>query len=275
MIKKQNLFDEIVLPQDWKIKFPEDIPAENVSLLWQERQWLESHEHLHGSREILAVISGQALLRLDGHLVRISPGEILVIDPWLRHTSGHLPDDSAVFWWCKLAPRGFTTLLWQKNRIVSYQIMKSEEFVRQLDQTLSEKKNAAVVPELQYYVAGLICQSIRMIPDQISSPQGSSRPETSVQKVLAWLENLPALKCSLSEAAALTGYSCPHFQRIFKQYTGKSFHDYLQVRRVERFHGLLSLGNIAKKEIATQLGFTSTAALNHWERELHKFHEKK
>ena len=272
MITKKDLSGKIDLPQKWKLKFPADLPAGNFKLTPQQRHWLESHEHFHGSREILAVISGQALLRLDGRLVRVSRGEILVIEPWMRHTTGHLPDESAVFWWCKLAPDSFRTLLWRQNRAESYQVMKSNEFVRLLDQAFSEKGTAAA--ELQYFVAGVICRSIRIMLDQNSSSQDRPDREIAVQKVLHWMETLPVLKCSLGEAASRAGYSLPHFQRIFKEYTGRSFHDYLQVRRAERLHGLLSFDNITKKEIATQLGFASTAALNHWERELHKFSEK-
>ena len=89
-----------------------------------------------------------------------------------------------------------------------------------------------------------------------------------MQKVLAWLENLPVLKCSLREAASLAGYSQTHFQRLFKQTTGKSFYDYLQQRRLERYRDLRSKRNIIKKELASLLGFASTAALNHWERRI-------
>ena len=265
----KNLSNKIDLPQKWKMKFPKDIPARDVKLMPQERLWLESHEHFHGYREILAVISGQALLRLDGRPVRISRGEFLAIDPWVRHTSGHLPNESAVFWWCILDPGRFRCLLWRRNQIDSYQIMRSEEFVRMLNQTFSEKNAESVAAELQYFIAGLICRFIRKMPEHVPYSQDSLHQETAVQKVLAWLENLPVLKCSLSEAASLAGYSRPHFQRLFKQYTGRSFHDYLQVRRVEKLHDLHSLGNIAKKEIAAQLGFGSTAALNHWEHGLH------
>ena len=264
------LFDKIDLPPEWKMKFAKDIPARNVKLTPQERNWLECHDHFHGYREILAVISGQALLRLDGRLVRITRGEFLAIDPWVRHTSGHLPDESAVFWWCILDPGYFRCLFWRRNRIDSYQIMRSEEeFVRMLNQTFSEKKAEPVAAELQHFIAALICRFIRKMPEHDPYSQGSLHQETAVEKVLAWLENLPVLKCSVNEASSLAGYSRPHFQRLFRQYTGRSFHDYLQVRRVEKLHALRSLGNIAKKEIAAQLGFASTAALNHWEHGIH------
>ena len=99
-MKKKPTADKVVLPSKWKMKVFTDNFSGKLRLSAQLRRWLESHEHFHGNREILAVISGRALLCLDGRPVRLSRGEFLVIDPWVRHTSGHLPDDSAVFWWC-------------------------------------------------------------------------------------------------------------------------------------------------------------------------------
>ena len=247
------------------MKYPSDLSGGNLELTPQEWNWLESHDHFHGNREILAVISGRAMLRLDGRPVRVSRGEFLVIDPWVRHTSGHLPDKSAVFWWCMLLPDRFRCLLWRRNRIDSYQFIQSKEFVQLLNQTFSCSVTAAA-GELQHFIGGLICRFIRLMEDSASPASDSLQQETSVQKVLAWLENLPVLKCSLGEAAALAGYSQTHFQRLFKQTTGKSFYDYLQRRRLERYHDLRDNKNFIKKELANLLGFASTAALNHWER---------
>ena len=259
---------QIDLPREWEIKYPADIPARNLRLKPQDRVWLESHEHFHGNREILAVISGRALLCLDGRPVRLSRGEFLVIDPWIRHTSGHLPDPSAVFWWCMLLPGGFRCLLWRRNRIDSYQITESGEFVRLLNQTFSGSATAAAAAELQHFIGGLICRFIRLMDDSSVLAPDRLQQENAVQKVLVWLETLPVLKCSLGEAASLAGYSQTHFQRLFKQTTGKSFNDYLQQRRLERYLNLSNKRNIIKKELANLLGFASTAALNHWERRI-------
>ena len=264
-MKKKPTADKVVLPSKWKMKVSTDNSFGKLRLSAPLRQWLDSHEHFHGCREILAVIRSRAVLCLNGRPVRLSPGDFLVIEPWVRHTMGHLPDDSAVFWWCMVEAGRFRMLLWRHNRIDSYQIIESEDFARLLDQTFSEAGNPAVAAELQHFVGGLICRFFRTVTDPVPLSDAILYQETSVQKVLAWLENLPVLKCSLREAASLAGYSPTHFQRLFKQTTGKSFYDYLQHRRLERYQDLCSKRNIIKKELASLLGFASTAALNHWE----------
>lgn len=267
MAKKRALRADL-LPPEWKLKRAADFSGRKLKLTPEERQWLDCHEHSHGRREILAVIRGQALLRLAGQNVRLSEGEFLVIEPWVRHTSGHLPDESAVFWWCMLSPGRLSFLLWRRNRIESYQIMKAGDFVRLLDQTLAETAPAAAA-ELQHWIGALICRFFRTRSDHIPLPGGELHQETVVEKVLAWLDNMTVLKCPLAAAASLAGYSPAHFQRLFRKYTGKSFHDYLQRKRLERYHALRGKSGISKKEIAWLLGFDSTAALIHWERSAH------
>ncbi len=262
-IAEKNASRTIVLPKQWKIR---QIPAsgeKELPLTDEQRNWLDDHEQSHGSREFIAVIRGSALLRVGGHPVRLNRGEFLAIDPWVVHTVGHLPDKSAVYWWCMLEPGRFNMLLWRHNRIDSYQIMEAGNFVRMLGQTLAKSRDPSVSAELEHFAAGLICRFFRMRQSDEKLHQ-----EKAVQKVLAWLEDTAVLKCSLTTAASLAGYSRTHFQRLFRQYTGESFYAYLQRKRLERYRVLCRKSMVPKKEMAYLLGFTSTAALNHWEREI-------
>ena len=260
---EKNVSEVFILPKQWKMRQLSEFGKNELFLTREQQNWLDNHEQSHGSREFLAVISGTALLRVDGRPIRLNQGEFLAIDPWVLHTVGHLPDESAVYWWCMLEPGRFNMLLWRQNRIDSYQIMEAGNFVRILDENLSGSRDPAMVAELEHFVAGLICRFFRMRRTDEKLHQ-----EKVVQKVLAWLEDIAVLKCSLTTAASLAGYSRTHFQRIFRQYTGKSFYDYLQEKRLERYHVLCRKNLITKKEMAYLLGFTSTAALNHWEHEI-------
>ena len=260
---EKNVSNTFILPEQWKMRQLSETAGKDLSLTKAQRNWLDNHEQSHGSREFLAVIRGSALLRVGGRPIRLNQGEFLAIDPWVWHTVGHLPDETAVYWWCMLEPGRFNMLLWRQNQIDSHQIMEAGNFVRILDQTLSGLRDPETVAELEYFVAGLICRFFRMRHTDEKLHQ-----EKVVQKVLAWLEDTAVLKCSLTTAAALSGYSRTHFQRLFRQYTGESFYDYLQRKRLERYRALCRKGMISKKEMAYLLGFTSTAALNHWEQEI-------
>jgi len=260
---EKNLSESFNLPEQWKMRQLSEPEESKLTLTRAQRIWLDDHEHSLGCREFLAVIRGTALLRVGGRPIRLNQGEFLAIDPWVWHTVGHLPDETAVYWWCMLEPGRFNMLLWRQNRIDSYQIMDAGNFVRILDQTLSKTRDPSISAELEHFVAGLICRFFRMRQSDEKRHQ-----EKVVQKVLAWLEDTAVLKCSLTTAASLAGYSRTHFQRLFRQYTGESFFEYLQRKRLERYRALYRKNTISKKEMAYLLGFTSTAALNHWEQEI-------
>ena len=262
-MEKKDISETFIPQKRWKMRQPSELAKREVSLTDEQRTWLDNHEQSHARREFLAVIRGTAVLRMGGHPILLKRGEFLAIDPWIWHTVGHLPDDSSVYWWCLLEPGQFNMLLWRQNRIDSYQIMDAGNFVRELEQTLAAPRDPATVAELEHFVTGLIFRFFRMRQTDEKLHQ-----EKVVQKVLAWLEDTAVLKCSLTTAASLAGYSRTHFQRLFRQYTGESFNDYLQQKRVERYIALCQKSSITKKELAYLMGFTSTAALNHWEQEI-------
>lgn len=68
---------------------------------------------------------------------------------------------------------------------------------------------------------------------------------------------------SLETLAGLTGYSPGHFARLFRDFTGKTVHQYVEQRRIEAAVKYVSQGFNAKS-IASRLGFSSAPAFYHW-----------
>ena len=66
----------------------------------------------------------------------------------------------------------------------------------------------------------------------------------------------------LPQMAAMAGFSKYHFSRLFTQYTGHSFCDYLNLRRIHAAEILLSDNNLTITEAAMQSGFSSIATFN-------------
>lgn len=66
----------------------------------------------------------------------------------------------------------------------------------------------------------------------------------------------------LQQIAAMAGFSKYHFSRLFTQYTGRSFCDYLNLRRIHAAEILLSDDNFTITETAMQSGFSSIATFN-------------
>lgn len=67
---------------------------------------------------------------------------------------------------------------------------------------------------------------------------------------------------SLEDVASLIGFSKFHFSRLFHQFTGTSFYDYLSLRRLKAAESLLLNPSLPITEIALQSGFSSISTFN-------------
>lgn len=67
---------------------------------------------------------------------------------------------------------------------------------------------------------------------------------------------------NLDKMADMAGFSKYHFSRLFTQYTGHTFCDYLNLRRIRAAESLLSEDNLTITEAAMQSGFSSIATFN-------------
>ncbi len=67
---------------------------------------------------------------------------------------------------------------------------------------------------------------------------------------------------NLESIASTTGFSKYHFSRLFKQYTGFTFCDYLNYRRIKIAEELLAKPDYSITEVALQSGFPSISTFN-------------
>lgn len=73
---------------------------------------------------------------------------------------------------------------------------------------------------------------------------------------------------SLDAVAAAAGFSKFHFSRLFKQYTGFTFCDYIRHRKIKIAEELLNQSDLSVTEIAMQSGFVSLSTFNRVFRQL-------
>ena len=270
MIQKIRI-DGLDIPASWSFFTSETCREASGKLSSGKKLWLKNHEHSHVYPEILAVVRGECLLRASNRTLELREGEMILLKPQERHTSGHLPDDHAVYWWCMLAPGRVEMLLWRNSRLNSISRMEIGSFDQVLERILKEWSDPAARPYAEYeirnIISALICDFFRR--NQIQDNRSENTYQNAVmQKILIYIDSAAAVNCPLSSLASLAGYSRTHFQRLFHEYTGCSFRDYMGKKRIDRYNSLHEKINLSKKEIANLLGFSSTAALNHWEKKL-------
>ena len=275
MIRKIKVND-LDLPAAWNLLTSAECREAMGKLSSAQRHWLKTHEHSHVYQEILAAVRGNCIFKVEDRILELHEGEMILIDSRERHTSGHLPDKQAVYWWCLLAPGKLEMLLWRHNRLDSISTQEIGDFSRILTRILNGLSDPDARPyaeyELAHIMSGLVCNFFRQ--DLIRpSPQKKSFQDAAMQKILVYIDSIAAMSCSLNSLASMAGYSRTHFQRLFHEYTGTSFRDYLEKKKLDRYHRLCEKKNYSKKEISDILGFSSTAALNHWEKKLKRKHK--
>lgn len=97
-----------------------------------------------------------------------------------------------------------------------------------------------------------------------SSSQNSKKREY-IRKFLTIIEFIDthyADNLNLEAIADASGFSKYHFSRLFKQYTGFTFCDYLNYRRIKEAELLLTQQECSITEVALQAGFTSISTFN-------------
>ena len=99
------------------------------------------------------------------------------------------------------------------------------------------------------------------IPSLNPSTSLSVMPKSRLNRVLAYVEENIEDAVHLSTLAQTAGMSVYHFAKVFKASTGKSPHQYILQRRIERAKVLLSKPDLSLSEISLQAGFSDQSHL--------------
>lgn len=82
------------------------------------------------------------------------------------------------------------------------------------------------------------------------------------QSLLSYIDSHYMLSLNLDEIAESIGFSKFHFSRLFKQYTGYTFCDYITLRRLKVAEELLAKPQLSIAQVAAQAGFSSISTFN-------------
>ncbi len=80
--------------------------------------------------------------------------------------------------------------------------------------------------------------------------------------VFVYLDEHFAENLTLEKVADVAGFSKFHFSRLFKQYSGYNFYDYLCHKRIDAAESFLMDPGISITEVALQSGFSSLSTFN-------------
>ncbi len=94
----------------------------------------------------------------------------------------------------------------------------------------------------------------------ISSAPTGFKSRTSLSNVCSYISEHFTEDISLEDISAYAGFSKFHFERIFREYTGMTYYQYLQQMRINYAQTLLSNPELTLTDISGQAGFASCSA---------------
>ena len=92
------------------------------------------------------------------------------------------------------------------------------------------------------------------------TPSYRSKYSEQMMGICGYISAHCAENLTLDQTAGMSGFSKYHFERIFKQYTGTSFYQYLTQKRLSMAEELLTDFSTTITEVAYRSGFSSGAA---------------
>jgi len=230
--------------------------------------------HMHSAVEVILPQQGVAVYHLPDRIYRVEPGQVLFVPSGCSHALTET-DDTVRY-----------LLLFEPNPLYSLQDMPKISAVTQNPVYLAEPN------ELQSRVRELLMQTVNsyfqrepmwntrcysyllqayallgkqyLLSSSAPQPAAVRRsidPEI-MNSAITFIGEHYMKDISLEDVALFTGFSKYYFSRIFKEFTGIAFSDYLAVKRVNAAADLLIRTNHSIRKITNEVGFGSVATFN-------------
>ncbi len=233
----------------------------------------KSNYHNHNFFELVYVVNGKGLHKLDNDIREITVGDYMFMDYSTFHEYEALTDDFAVINCLFLSKaidktmsdcRDFNELLKSYNLRLSNFIFKEKTVNRFFKDTDNEigailqdmckecgEKQAGYIDYVKSSLIQIIIKTIRQtavdIKDDFSPP---------VLKVLNSIEQRYCERLQLSDIANELFISVPYISLKFKQETGVTFSEYLKNVRIQKACALLTTTDLKVHVIAEKVGYS-------------------
>lgn len=270
------------LTYDWEAVNEEyEIPpflSQTSMRFWYNTQNTGFSTHWHDAQELIIPLDGNYTVIVQDTTYTLQPGDILIIPPGILHSI--------------LSPVCGTRFIFLYELNIFCQLT---DFIR--TQSLLAKPvlmNADTYPEIYETQISLIMQAASYYWGNSSSRQlsiyaclmnfyacytefcasqnplsatasGSPSPKNYSRKLMHLLEFIQkhyTKTISLEDAAQRAGLSKFYFSRIFKQYTGQTFYDYLSFVRIQAAEALLKDTSTPVSDIAHACGYSNMSTFN-------------
>lgn len=251
---------------------PVNFPPNSSFRFWVNKESRNYEQHWHTSTEIIVPIENQMMVRVKQREYLLNPGEIFVIPDGELHELLYMENGVRLVFLFNLSVlqpiSGFPYL----NSTFSQPVL-----IRPTDAIYHTEMELLYLMFEDYYRQSSLRELMifsKMINFHVEYQENHPLLNSNTQKEYEksvmdrlnmvffhinqhYTEDIP-----LEKAAEIAGFSKYHFARVFKEFSGQTFFDYLCLQRVKAAERLLLLPDKAITDIAYQAGFGSICAFN-------------
>lgn len=232
--------------------------------------------HWHSDMEIICPLEGDYLAVFQDQTLPLRPGDVLFIASGTLHDLPAREGVRIIFQinWSPLRElHGLETALFWMAPYCLVTPENAPSFHEKVRQCLLQIRDfylqSPLLTEASIYAKALemitvISRNRKAIPKGKENPSCARMLQHSetMQKVCDYIVEHCSEGLLLEDAASYAGFSKFHFERLFRDYTDMTFHQYLTSKRISLAERLLETADISVMEIAFRAGFSSGAAFS-------------
>ncbi|KMK75479.1 AraC family transcriptional regulator [Alkalihalobacillus pseudalcaliphilus] len=244
-------------------------------------------KHWHEEMELLYITEGTLTISINSDTYEVKPGDLIIVNSNELHKGVTAHKD--VSYYCMIVD---TTSLhnsfietYTQNRTLTqpndYTLIKNmirdDLHVKStMDNLISEQSSKKMGYEL--FVKSSVIYLIGYLIRNYGAKQLNEQTYTTrlknlnrLNKVLEYIDTNYSDSLTVDTAAKMSNLSPYYFCRLFKTATGRSFVQYVNERRIEKAHMLLTKTDLSIMEVALQTGFNDA---NYFSRAYKKFRKE-
>lgn len=238
-------------------------------------EWREKHADVHIYREAMICLKGTVNQSLNGQVFLGEPGTLFLFDSGEKHDAGYVPDTpDGAHMWMYIMPDAVMCVgdeVINGSFAIDFRYFyRDQEIVLRLNKIWQEAADGLINTDIAIVEINAVFDLIftdmvkNIAPGEQQLEKGSNKHQfRAIQAIMKYLDRTCGKDSSIISLARMSGYSRPHFLRLFQEIAGCRVGEYINNRRIMRYYELQTQG-YSMKSIADELGFSSNAALCHW-----------
>ncbi len=230
-------------------------------------------EHMHGSFELSYVLEGTAQYIQGSHRRKLTPGSLVLINPYEQHSYAALGEKPLVLLTLqihKLFMRRYVEtiprLKFNTSQITKLPKQQYDNIVKLLLQTAcsyvgNDPSRQFKVMGYATLLLGKLFSCLEWKLENNPDNSGKELQKNRAQRLISYIDENYRQKITLSMLAEAEGLSTTYLSHFFRKTFGVSFQEYLKTQRLEKALVLMHDKTISMVDICMNCGFSDSRYL--------------